>query len=219
MSQETAGAAPQPRSRKAATWIGLFLALFSMVIIRDVFRALAPNAGPGLNLLKECLMFFSVGTVLWLLKRGEGMPLRSIGLGTSSWWQTLLWGLITGSVCFAVVIGLVLLTHYGQGPSVLDKLPTWLVTLICLRAGIVEELFYRGYAIERLQAVGLSHNAAIALPLAIFSVGHWTGGAANILIAFVSGAILTAFYLWRKDLVANMIGHFLVDFVANVRLP
>jgi hypothetical protein len=28
--------------------------------------------------------------------------------------------------------------------------------------------------------------------------------------------ILTGFYLWRRDLVANMIGHGLVDFVANV---
>jgi hypothetical protein len=28
--------------------------------------------------------------------------------------------------------------------------------------------------------------------------------------------ILTGFYLWRRDLIANMIGHGLVDFVANV---
>ena len=28
--------------------------------------------------------------------------------------------------------------------------------------------------------------------------------------------ILTGFYLWRRDLVANMIGHGLVDFIANV---
>jgi len=34
--------------------------------------------------------------------------------------------------------------------------------------------------------------------------------------ALALGAILSAFYLWRRDLVANIIGHFLVDFVANV---
>lgn len=38
----------------------------------------------------------------------------------------------------------------------------------------------------------------------------------NILIALVLGGILTAFYLWRRDLVASMVGHTLVDFVANV---
>jgi CAAX protease family protein len=59
-------------------------------------------------------------------------------------------------------------------------------------------------------------RAAAALSLVIFSIAHWTGGWANILIAFVTGAILTAFYLRRRDLVANMIGHFLVDFIANV---
>jgi hypothetical protein len=32
----------------------------------------------------------------------------------------------------------------------------------------------------------------------------------------VLGAILAAFYLRHRDLFANMIGHFMVDFVANV---
>ena len=81
---------------------------------------------------------------------------------------------------------------------------------------VAEELFFRGYAIERLQALGLNRFWAAAIPLVIFSVGHWTGGWANIVIALALGAVLAAFYLWRRDLVANMVGHFLVDFVANV---
>jgi capsular polysaccharide biosynthesis protein len=40
--------------------------------------------------------------------------------------------------------------------------------------------------------------------------------AANIVIALVLGAILAVFYIWRRDLKANMFGHFLVDFVGNV---
>ena len=217
MSNEPVTTIPYPATRaRLATWIGLFLAFFSMIIVRDVFRRFAPDAGPSLNVLKESLMFFSAGTVLWLLRFREGQSLRSIGVGTSPWWKSLLWGLVTGALCLGVAIGLALLTHYGQGTSYLDKLPVSIVTLVVLRAGIVEELFYRGYAIERLQAVGLGRSAAIVLPLIIFSVAHWTGGWANVLIAFVTGAILTAFYFWRKDLVANMIGHFLVDFIANV---
>lgn len=201
---------------RLATWVGLFLALFSMIIIRDIFRRFAPDAGPGFIILKESLTFATAGIVLWILRFREGEPLRSIGLGTSSWWKSLLWGLLIGALCLGVAVGLAVLTHYGQGTSYLDKLPVSVVTLVVLRAGIVEELFYRGYAIERLRAIGLGRSAAVALPLIIFSIGHWTGGWANILIAFVTGAILTVFYLWRKDLVANMIGHFLVDFVANV---
>jgi membrane protease YdiL (CAAX protease family) len=50
----------------------------------------------------------------------------------------------------------------------------------------------------------------------IFSFGRWSGGVANILIAFATGLILTRLYLWRRDLTANMIGHGLLDFVVNV---
>jgi len=47
-------------------------------------------------------------------------------------------------------------------------------------------------------------------------VVRWTGGWGNIVIALALGVILTGFYLWPHDLVANTIGHGLVDFVANI---
>jgi len=56
----------------------------------------------------------------------------------------------------------------------------------------------------------------VVIPLAIFGVAHWTGGWANILIALALGVILSVFYVWRRDLVANMIAHFLVDFIGNI---
>ena len=73
-----------------------------------------------------------------------------------------------------------------------------------------------GYAIERLQSLGLPPALAAGIPLIIFSVAHWTGGWENILIAMILGGILAASYLWRRDLAANMIGHWFVDFIANV---
>ena len=50
-------------------------------------------------------------------------------------------------------------------------------------------------------------------PVLIFSVGHCTSGWPNIIAALVAGSILAVFYQWRRDLLANMIGHFLVDFI------
>ncbi len=121
--------------------------------------------------------------------------------------------------CLLSAFVLVRLTNYGHNNAALAfaKLPMWLIALIVFRAGIVEELFYRGYAIERLEALGLSRVGAAAVPLAIFALAHWTGGWGNIVIALVLGAVLTGFYLWRRDLVANMIGHLLTDLLANVR--
>src|SRR5262249_34964592 len=102
------------------------------------------------------------------------------------------------------------------GSASFEKLSLWLITAIVFRAGVVEELFYRGYAIERLCLIGLGSFWSVAIPLVLFSLGHWSSGAANILIAFAAGLILTGFYFWRRDVAANMIGHGLVDFVANV---
>jgi uncharacterized protein len=201
-----------------ATWAGLFLSLFAMVIIRQAFVFFAPEITFASAILKEGLIWASAAALLVIIRRGEGLPMQSIGLGTSRWWKSIAWGFVLAVVSAVVVGGLAYVTGYGHGPgsAAFEKLPLWLITLIVLRAGVVEELFYRGYAIERLRIIGLGRFWSVAIPLVIFSFGHWSGGAANILIAFAAGLILTGFYLWRRDLVANMIGHGLVDFVANV---
>jgi membrane protease YdiL (CAAX protease family) len=203
---------------KAVTWIGLGLSLFSMLIIRQVFRAVTPEPGTALTLAREACMFASAGLLVWLVRKREALPLTSIGIGTSPLWKSLAWGVVIAIACIVPAAVMVKLTGYGHGAAsqAFAKLPVWVLFVVVLRAGIVEELFFRGYAIERLRAVGAGRIASWAIPLAIFSAAHWTGGAANILIALVLGGILTAFYLWRRDLVANMFGHFLVDFVSNV---
>ncbi|MEP6585765.1 MAG: CPBP family intramembrane glutamic endopeptidase, partial [Candidatus Udaeobacter sp.] len=198
-----------------ATWAGLAISLFAMVAIRQVFVFFVPEATFASAVLKEVLIWLNAVVLILIIRRGEHLPLRSIGLGTARWWKSILWGFIIAIVSAVAIGALAYVTSYGHGPSssAFEKLPLWLITAIVLRAGVVEELFYRGYAIERLRMVGLGRFWSVAIPLVIFSLGHWSGGAANILIAFAAGLILTGFYLWRRDLVANMIGHGLVDFV------
>lgn len=201
-----------------ATWIGLFIALFGMLIIRQIFRMINPDPGTGVVIVREASYFALAGLLLWLVTHLEKLPLTSIGIGTSVWWKSALWGLVTTVLCGGAAGALVHLTGYGHGQasSSMDRLPLWLIVVIVFRAGIVEELFYRGYAIERLQAVGLARPVAAIVPLILFALAHYTGGVANILIALVLGAILTGFYLWRRDLVANIMAHTMVDLVANV---
>jgi membrane protease YdiL (CAAX protease family) len=201
-----------------ATWAGLAISLFAMVAIRQVFVFFIPEPTFASTILKEALIWLNAVALIVIIRRGEHLPMRSIGLGTARWWKSILWGFIIAIVSAVVVGALAYVTSYGHGPgsAAFEKLPLWLITAIVFRAGVVEELFYRGYAIERLRMIGLGRFWSVAIPLVIFSLGHWSGGAANILIAFAAGLILTGFYLWRRDLVANMIGHGLVDFVANV---
>ena len=209
---------PAAAKNTRATWLGLFVSLFAMVVIRQAFVFFVPEITFAAAIVKETLIWASAAALLVILRRGEGLPFRSIGLGTCRWWKSIAWGFVIAVISAAVALGLAHLTSYGNGSgsAAFEKLPLWLITLIVIRAGVVEELFYRGYAIERLRMIGLGRFWSVTIPLVIFSIGHWSGGAANILIAFAAGLILTGFYLWRRDLAANMIGHGLVDFVANV---
>lgn len=206
------------RRTSPITWVGLFVALFGMLIMRQVVNHFWPDPTFTAAVIKEVGMWIVAAVLLVIIKVGEGSPLSSIGLGTARFWKSLRMGLLLGFVCLVVGGALIALTHYtgGELGKAMGKLPVWLVSLIVLRAGVVEELCYRGYAIERLHAMGLSRGIAAAVPLVIFGVAHWTGGWANILIALALGAILALFFVWRRDLLANMIGHWLVDFVGNV---
>jgi membrane protease YdiL (CAAX protease family) len=207
-----------PTKVSPATWAGLAISLFALVVIRQAFVFFVPEPTFASAVLKETLIWLNAVALILIVRRGEHLPMRSIGLGTARWWKSILWGFIIAIVSAVVIGALAHVTSYGHGPgsAAFEKLPLWLITAIVLRAGVVEELFYRGYAIERLQMIGLGRFWSVAIPLVIFSLGHWSGGVANILIAFTAGLILTGFYLWRRDLAANMIGHGLVDFVANV---
>ena len=202
----------------AATWLGLFVALFGILIVRWAVSLFYPEFSFLATIWKEALIWVCVVALLLIIRRGEHLSLRSVNLGAAPLGSSLLWGTILALLC-AVVGGVVAsLTHFQGGAmgEALARFPLWLVILIVLRAGVVEEFFYRGYAIERLQSVGLNRYWAGTIPLLIFGFAHGTNGWANIILALALGAVLTIVYLWRRDLVANIIGHFLVDFVSVV---
>ena len=204
--------------KRLVTWLGLFLALFGMLIVRQVVNHYWPTTNFTSAVIKEAGMWLVALALIVIIKVGEGLPLSSIGFSAARLGKSILWGFLLGIVCLLVAGGLVALTGYtgGETGKSFEKLPTWLLSLIVLRAGVVEELCYRGYAIERLHALGLPRGLAAGVPLIIFGVGHWTGGWANIVIALALGAILALYFIWRRDLIANMIGHWFVDFVGNV---
>ena len=156
------------------TYFGLFLSLFAMLLVRQTVAYVSPTLTFTAAIWKESLIWVSAIVLLILVRRGERLPFTSAGLRTSTWWKSVLWGFVIAVACAIVGGVLAALTGYGHGPgsAAFEKLPLWLITLIVFRAGVVEELFYRGYAIERLQALGLNRYWAAAIPLTIFALGH-----------------------------------------------
>jgi uncharacterized protein len=216
---------PRAITRPIATYFGLTIVLLVGPSLATVFRLVKGEPHSDLQvLIREFLFFALTGLLLWIVKRQEGLPLTSIGLHLDRLGRSLLRGLLLTVIVLVTTVCLYfLLKALGVSLGGNDSNPyqpsLWVLMVILLRAGIVEEIFSRGYAIERLQTLTGKKWIAGLTPLVIFSVAHYRQGMGGIIVVFILGGITTVFYMKLRDLVANITGHFLGDFVLNVLLP
>jgi len=205
-------------ARRITTLVGLFLTLvLPLAFALPWWRQYVGVSGQILTPSHEALWWALVAIVLAWVTVVERRGLGSIGLRRPGWRSIAFGFLGFGLIAGAGVLAANVMAHFGLAfnASAYQKvlgLPYWLRFLIVLRAGVAEELFFRGYGIERLQELTGSKWVAAAITLAIFSLAHisyW--GVAQVVIAGSAGLVLTLLYLWRRDLVTNMIAHFLTD--------
>jgi uncharacterized protein len=207
---------------KPITYVGILLSYITISGVNWLFKT---YTGEILNnpqvIAKELIILALVGVLLLLIVKGEKLGLDSIGLKFEGWGKSLLLTLaIMVSSVIAIMIGVFISQWMGWSfgeSKAFDALSLWTITLVTIRAGVAEEVFMRGYLLERLTTIAESKWVAIALSLIPFALLHYPGqGWAGVLVSFNAGAVLTAFYFWKRDLKANILAHFLVDFVANV---
>jgi uncharacterized protein len=214
-----------PRRNLAPTFVGLAIALFALPVFMATYRAITGENHSNRQVLgREFAVFLLVGLLLWIVRRWEHLPLTSIGLRVNTLRTSLLRGLWLGVILLAVTVGMYLLLRglgirLGEERGGVFHPSLWVVTVSMLRAGVAEEIFYRGFAIERLQSLTGSKLLAGLVPLIIFAVSHYRQGVGGIVATFVLGGILTVIYMKFRDLLANITAHFLGDFVLNVALP
>jgi hypothetical protein len=80
-----------------------------------VFAFFVPETTFASKLLKEFLIWASALALIVIIRRGEHLPLRSIGLGTARWWKSIVWGFIFAIVSALAVGALTYLTGYAHG--------------------------------------------------------------------------------------------------------
>jgi membrane protease YdiL (CAAX protease family) len=217
--------AVEPTGRRAATYIGLLFALFATPVYLFAFRVdVGDPTSLATYLTREGVIFGMLAALLLFARFVEGTPLATIGWKFERPWRSVLWGgvgFLLSAIGIAACLFIASYMHWKIGLQEPPKFepPLSAVAITVLRAGVTEEAFYRGYAYERLLTATGSRWVAGLLPLVLFALFHFRQGPAGILIAFVTGAILTVLYAVRRDLFANMVTHFTVDFVPNVLLP
>lgn len=167
----------------------------------------------------EAIYWALVAAALAYVVFVEKLPLASIGLRKANLRD---WSVGLG-FAIAVVAGLaalyfVVFPMFGisedESINTLMSTPGWWLAISVIRAGVSEEILFRGYPIERLQELTGNRIVAVALPLIAFSfahVGPW--GWAHLVVAGFGGAMFTWLYLWRRNLWVNIAAHCLVDAV------
>jgi membrane protease YdiL (CAAX protease family) len=205
------------------TWIGVFTSLFSITLINLIFKSMyGDQLIDWQMIIKELLIFGMVGFLLFYIIPKEKLNLDSIGLHNRHWKNSLLLSAAIFVVCVAAMLVCVELSKlmgrkFGESKS-FDLLSKPVIALITIRAGVAEEIFMRGFLLERFAAITGKKWLAFLLSTIPFGLLHYPQGYAGILISTVAGAVFALFYFWKKDLKSNIIAHFMIDFIPNVLL-
>ena len=174
--------------------------------------------------LQEVAMWLLLLLIILWVYFVEKQTIASIG------WKKLTIKTILGGIG----IGLILFVLFGISNVVIQYLglelnqemaelfadqPLVFLILIALRAGVVEEVLFRGYSFERILELTKSKFLAGFVPLIIFTIAHLAWGIGHLLFVFIAGGLFTILYAVKRNLGLVIIAHFTVDVIAVVILP
>ena len=208
--------------------LGLILVypLFS-VPVQGSIHNLAPKLGEiGARIVTEGAIWLYAAIVLAIALLWERRSLASIGLRRFTL-ASLLFAIVgavamagAGAIGAQLVYGMLHQPQHAEAQAAALVGGSAVYALcIAVRAGVVEEIFFRGLAIEQLTVLIRSRWLSAFLATAVFVVIHALHFDWIQLIPIAAVAVvLAALYLWRRDLWANILAHIIVDAVGLVTL-
>ena len=169
-----------------------------------------------------------VALILFFLWRNRE-SMVSIGWRTENLGREVLVGIILFPVIFYFIglLGSILQEIGFSAPSAPQQsflipegpLQRGLAFLLVAVVAVAEETIFRGYLLLRFMNLRMGSVAAVIISSLIFSLGHGYEGSAGVITVGATGAILAAVYLWRENLIAPVVIHFLQNLTAILLLP
>src|SRR5262245_4975534 len=160
---------------------------------------LFPRESLSAQALRELVFWLMTALLLAYVLFGEQRPLRSIGLVKPDW-KSLAWGVGGAAMTVAGLAFIYLVIFPALGAPADEKqmgevkaLPLWFRIGLVTRAAVFEELYYRGFAIERIAELCGRRWLAALVSLTAFTfahLGYW--GWTHLIIAAYGGLVLTA---------------------------
>jgi len=199
--------------RRTQALVGLVIALVVPLIV--VFFHVASLLGLGV-VGKELLWWGLAGVLIVYVQSVERRPLASIGVRALT--IRMFWSAIAVAAVIVIadlVTASVMAKYAGSAPRNLMHLTLPWGLLVVLRAAVVEETLFRGYGIERLLELTGNRWIAGGVTLAAFAIAHFAGAREwfGVLVGLTGGLGLTLLYFWRRNLIAVMIVHAVIDAV------
>ena len=206
---------------KSFTVVGLLIAIFGYLIVFAIqsLTLLTTSLDKlSLTLFGFFLVWVLAILVLLIVRRGEKKPYSSIGLRSIKGKEILIAVVIGVILSLSVPLLTLLVSQFipatGSGIGEVTSSTSWWILLISvLTAGIVEEILFRGYLLERVNELSGSQWLAILISIVAFAIPHiLSWNIAHIVgVVLPLGLILTGLYLWKRNLAFNMIVHLMID--------
>ena len=198
----------------------------AMLLVSPVARLAGDSSSLVAGVLGQVALWSLCAAVICVVVYWEKEPLASLWLKPFQW-QSLFWAgvLMTGSIALFFpmtewVRRKLGLPGYTHGMETALASPVWLRIVAVLTAGVVEETLFRGYAVTRLIQLSGSPLVAIGLSSVVFAALHFpVWGAGPSVAFFIGGLATTAFFVWRRDLLAMILAHVAIDMWGLVITP
>jgi uncharacterized protein len=202
----------KPVHRTIAIIFGLAICYFPMYV-NPVNQALGIDIGPEGPPSIILWNWLAVGALLGLVVLIERRTLASILIKLPSAKDIrtalLFWGIAMAWSWLAMMLW-PLEGDTGTATLVALSIPVLLAMIVT--AAITEEILFRGYPIERINELTSSKWIGVAVSFVIFLVPHVNFFGPSWLIYHGSGMVMIyALYIYRRNLVACMLLHFLVN--------
>lgn len=166
--------------------------------------------------------------LLWYLiinKQSLKGALVSMQLQKKNMKQALLWAgvAVAASFTLSMIIGLAITMIQGVDVSDVSNITQYLnylslpaIFIIAVIQPVAEEIFFRGFLLEKFQKM-LGPLSAVILTSVLFGIAHLLpGNAYNALLSIVIGIVLALVVLETKNLYTAIIAHILLNVMSMI---
>ena len=217
---------PPRRIQLAEVCVFLFLIVPSMILSVPVVQKGMLNFSfvAAISILQDLALLSLILFFVW--RNAEG--LRSLGLSAANGIRELLLGILL-YIPFTFLIRLLAHALQLAGVPLPQKPPMFLIpegagqivlaVVFLIVVALTEEVLFRGYLLLRFRPLLKNTPAAVFLSAVIFSIGHGYQGVGGMIAVGAMGVMFAWVYLWRQNVIAVMLIHFLQDFMAMIVGP